>query len=171
MARFGGLEHPLVALSAGHGVGWWGTVVPGATSSLSCGLSREQSHVPVSAAPRPCFTSLPQKPAGGQACPFTKAQAHHSYCLKKNFLALSLKLNCPLRVSYFVCSCLSCGGTTLPPLLLDRSAGESRLQAKGPFCWPPCPRPLQGAGHTRPPQADVPRALLKARPGLPQASP
>ena len=69
------------------------------------------------------LTFLPQKPAVGQACPFTQPQAQRSYCFKKNFLALSLKLNCPLRVSYFVCSRLSCGGTTLPSLLL-----ESRLR-------------------------------------------
>lgn len=79
-------------------------------------LFQEGFDVPVSAAPRPGSVFLAQKPAGGQACPFTAAQAHHSYCFKKNFLALSLKLNCPLRVSYFVCSCLFGGGTTLPSL-------------------------------------------------------
>lgn len=80
----------------------------------------EEFHVTVFVPRSPCCTFLPQKPAAGQACPFTEPPAHHSYCFKKNFLALSLKLNCPLRVSYFVCSRLSCGGPTLSSLLPER---------------------------------------------------
>lgn len=84
----------------------------------------------VSVARSLCCTFLPQKPAVGQACPFTEPQAHHSYCFKKNFLALSLKLNCPLRVSYFVCSRLSCGGTTLPSLLLERRLRKAKSKRR-----------------------------------------
>ena len=68
----------------------------------------------------------------GPACPFARAQAHHSYCFKKNFLALSLKLNRPLRVSYFVCSCLSCGSTTLAPSPL---VGELRGVSVSPLSF------------------------------------
>lgn len=74
-----------------------------------------------SPAPQPLldFRFLFQKLAVCHACPFTKVQAYHSYCFQKNFLALSLKLNCPLRVSYFVCSYVSWLLPHLPSLLSD----------------------------------------------------
>lgn len=95
-----------------------------------------------------------------QVCPFTKAQAHHSYCFKKNFLALRLKLNCPLRVSYFVCSCLLVAAPPSPyspPLPLF--AGSTKLRSIS--VWPPSLLPLKGAGQKCLPEADVPRVLLR----------
>lgn len=43
----------------------------------------------------PSASSPFSEPAEGQACLFTKAQAYHSHCFEKNFLALSLKLELP----------------------------------------------------------------------------
>ena len=86
----------------------------------------------------------------GPTCPFAKTQAHRSYCFKNNFLALNLKLNCPLRVSYFVCSCLSCGSTTLAPSPL-----VGVLKVGGISVLPPSL--LQGAGPTCPPEAEEPQ--------------
>lgn len=96
-----------------------------------------------------CFRfSFVSETYSGLACPFAKAQAHHSYCFKKNFLALSLKLNRPLRVSYFVCSCLSCGCSTLAPSPL---VGELRGVSVLPLSF------LEGAGCMCPPEAEVPQ--------------
>lgn len=69
-----------------------------------------------------------------QACPFTKAQAHHSYCFKKNFLALRLKLNCPLRVSFFVCSCLPVAAPPSPASPRPLPAGSTKPRSIS--AWP-----------------------------------
>ena len=92
----------------------------------------------------------------GPTCPFAKTQAHRSYCFQNNFLALNLKLNCPLRVSYFVCSCLSCGYTTLAPSPL---VGEPKVG--GVSVLPPAL--LQGAGPTCPPEAEEPQCFSEGQ--------
>ena len=90
-----------------------------------------------------------------ETCLLAKAQAHHSYCFRKNFLALSLKLNCPLRVSYFVCSCPSCGCTTLVP--------SPMVGAEGCFCVASFPSASQESRTHVPLEADVPSVVLRAR--------
>ena len=123
---------------------------------------RTESDSPISALSVLQIVSL-SGICSGPTCPFAKTQAHRSYCFQNNFLALNLKLNCPLRVSYFVCFCLSCGYTTLA---LSPLVGEPKVG--GVSVLPPSL--LQGAGPTCPTEAEA-HVLLRARYNLPQTAP
>lgn len=89
---------------------------------------------------------LSHKPAEGKACPFTKAQAYHSHCFKKNFLALSLKLKLPLGALLF-CMFLPLLVVAIPPFCSSSTVTLRRAQRA--LAGPPFPH-LNRAGQVCP---------------------
>lgn len=98
-----------------------------------------------------------------QARPFTKAQAHYSYCFKKNFLALRLKLKVPFE-SFLFCLFLPLLVAAPPFPPSSWAAGSGGLGTEGGSISvgsaPPSP---QGAGQVCPPAAQGPPCPSKGQ--------
>lgn len=88
--------------------------------------------------PRPSLLLLflSQKPAEGEACPFTRAQAYHPHCFKKNFLALSLKLKLPPGTLLF---CMFLRLLVVIPPFCPPSFTVTLRRAQGALAMPPFP--------------------------------
>lgn len=93
----------------------------------------------------------------GSSLPFHQGPSPvTAHCFKKNFLALSLKLNCPLGLGYFVCSCLS--WWLLPPLRVPPSFTGTLRRAQRTLAVLPFPTEQDKRAHG---SALCPCTLLK----------